>query len=219
MSETLIAGTAATTTEGQTAATQATEASASTAGGTAEATQQAAAETATAAEATQAKTEEAAPAPAGAPEQYEAFKLPEGSAALSKETLSAFEGVARELNLPQDKAQLVIDKLAPALQAQNAADFEQAKTEWAGASTSDKEFGGDKLSENLAVAKKAVDQFASPELRSLLESSGFGNHPEVVRLFYRVGKQISEDGFVASGATQGTQTRNAASVLYDNTKS
>lgn len=219
MSETLITGTAATTTEGQPAATQATEASTSTAGGTAASTQSAGAETAPAAAATQAKTEETATAPAGAPEQYEAFKLPDGNAALGKETLSAFESVARELNLPQDKAQLVIDKLAPAMQAQNAAAFEQAKTEWAGASTSDKEFGGEKLSENLAVAKKAVDQFASPDLRKLLESSGFGNHPEVVRLFYRVGKQISEDGFVASGATQGAQPRNAASVLYDNTKS
>lgn len=202
--------TAATTTEGQTqtdtqAATEATETAA----------QQAEQSLLTSADTKAAESaEQTAPK---APEKYE-FKLPDGNAALSGETLAAFEGVARELDLPQDQAQKVIDKLAPAISAQNAAAFEQAKTDWSSASASDKEFGGDKLPENLAVAKKAVDQFASPELRKLLESFGFGNHPEMVRLFYRVGQQISEDKFV-SGGTRGATRNSAASVLYDNTQS
>ncbi|WP_417070821.1 hypothetical protein [Niveibacterium terrae] len=205
--------TAATTTEGQTQTeAQAAAAAPETAAQQAEQSLLTSAETKAAAPAEQ--TQQAAPR---APEKYE-FKLPDGNAALSGETLTAFEDVARELDLPQDQAQKVIDKLAPAIAAQNAAAFDQAKTDWASASSSDKEFGGDKLTENLAVAKKAVDQFASPDLRKLLESSGFGNHPEVVRLFYRVGQRISEDKFV-SGGTRGATRNSAAAVLYDNTQS
>ena len=71
----------------------------------------------------------------------------------------------------------------------------------------DKEFGGEKLSENLSTAKKALDQFGTPELRSLLNESGLGNHPEFIRFMFRAGKSISEDRYVgqANGAapTQG----------------
>jgi hypothetical protein len=44
-----------------------------------------------------------------------------------------------------------------------------------------------------------MDAFATPELRTLLNESGLGNHPEIIRAFYRAGKAISEDGFVAGG--------------------
>lgn len=138
----------------------------------------------------------------GAPEQYE-FTPPEGKE-FSPEVIGAFSDVARELNLTNEQAQAAIDKLAPAFAAREAQAMEQAREAWAGEASSDKEFGGEKFTENLSVAKKAVDAFASPELRALLEETGLGNHPEVIRVFYRAGKAISEDTFVAGrgGASQ-----------------
>jgi hypothetical protein len=41
---------------------------------------------------------------------------------------------------------------------------------------------------------------ARKELTELLDSTGFGNHPEVIRAFFRAGKQISEGKFIASGS-------------------
>ncbi|MFV0602033.1 MAG: protease [Brachymonas sp.] len=140
--------------------------------------------------------------PEGAPEQYAAFTAPEGQA-FDDTVITAFTEVARKLNLPQDKAQLVLDEMAPVLAARQAEQFQGARTEWAEASKTDKEFGGDKLKESLASALKARDTFATPELRTLLEQSGLGNHPEVVRLFYRVGKAISEDRMVTGSANPG----------------
>jgi hypothetical protein len=46
------------------------------------------------------------------------------------------------------------------------------------------------------VAKKALDAFGTAELRSLLNESGLGNHPEVIRFMFRAGKAISEDSMV-----------------------
>lgn len=148
----------------------------------------------------------------GAPEKYE-FKAPEGGA-FDDAVLGAFSEVAKELNLPQDEAQKVIDKVAPVLQARQAEQLAAVSNEWAQSARVDKEFGGDKLDENLATAKKALDAFASPELRTLLNESGLGNHPEMIRLMYRAGKAISEDRFVAgkTGSPQGQ--RDHAKSLY-----
>ncbi|MFJ1253419.1 protease [Cupriavidus sp. CuC1] len=158
--------------------------------------------------------------PQGAPEKYE-FKAAEGQPQFDTQVIEQFSEVARELNLPQDAAQKVLDKMAPVLAARQADALEAARTQWAETAKVDKEFGGDKLNENLAVAKKALDQFGTPELRTLLNESGLGNHPEVLRVFYRAGKAISEDRFVPGGAGgKGQQgQRDLASALYPSQQS
>lgn len=178
--------------------------------------------------AAQAATSEPAPAastnadgegttPAGAPEAY-TFTAPEGLA-LDDAVIADFSRVAKELNLTQDAAQKLVSELAPKLAEQTLAaqtQAYQAQVEsWLTATKSDKEIGGDKLNENLAVAKKALDAFGTPELRKYLDDTGLGNHPEIVRAFYKVGQAISEDRMVPSGA-QGAQAGglSAKSVLY-----
>lgn len=152
--------------------------------------------------------------PPGAPEKYE-FKPAEGQPEFDQKTIEQFSDVARELNLPQDAAQKVLDKMAPVLAARQTEAIEAIRTQWADDAKADKEIGGDKLDENLATAKKAIDQFGTPELRTLLDQSGLGNHPEVIRAFYRAGKAISEDRFVSG---QGSQTgqQSMAQRMYPN---
>lgn len=164
-------------------------------------------------------TDEATEAPKQAPEKYE-FQAPEGQE-FDSEVLGAYEDIARELDLSQEAAQKILDKVAPALAGQQSKHVEAVTSQWREASQSDTEFGGEKLSENLAVAKKALDSFGTAELRDLLEKSGLGNHPEMIRMLYRTGKAISEDSFVAGGnseAQKGMPTDFAgyASALYSN---
>jgi hypothetical protein len=163
--------------------------------------------------ATQTTDAAATTAAAGAPEKYD-FKAPEGSE-YDTEILDAFTGAAREANLTQDAAQKLIEKMAPAIAARQADQVQAVHKEWLDASSSDKEFGGEKLAENLGVARKALDTFGSPQLRALLDETGLGNHPEVIRFMFKAGKAISEDRFV-SGANA-PQKVNPASVLYDKT--
>lgn len=144
-----------------------------------------------------AKTEASAEAKA-APETYE-FKAPEGRV-FDSEVIAEYSKVAKELNLSQEAAQRVLDAVGPKLAERQAAQIEAVRNGWADNSKADKEFGGDKLTENLGVAKKALDQFGTAELRSLLNESGLGNHPEVIRFMYRAGKAISEDRIVTGSA-------------------
>jgi hypothetical protein len=132
--------------------------------------------------------------PQGAPEKYE-FKSPDG-AQFDDAVLGAYSEVAKELNLSQEAAQKVLDKVAPVIQARQAEQIKAARTAWAQSAMADKEFGGDNLPENIATAKKALETFGTPGLTKLLNETGLGNHPEVIRAFYRAGKAISEDKFV-----------------------
>lgn len=164
----------------------------------AEATKQVAAEQAAVTEVKTPAAETEKPAEAAkprAPEKYE-FEGFEGTA--SAVDFEAFGTLARELDLSQADAQKLVDFQAQRTEAARAAWLEAAKT--------DKEFGGDKLAENLGVAAKALDAFGSPELNQLLIASGLGNHPEIIRAFYRAGKAISEDRIVTGAAPAAGRT-------------
>jgi len=167
---------------------------------------------------TDGKTDEtAAPPEKVVPEKYE-FTQPEG-VSMDAEALGEFEGLAKELKLSQEEAQKVTDigaKLAQKWEAKQADVIQQAAAEWAATATADKEYGGEKLTESLTVAKKALDAFGTPELRTLLNDSRLGNHPEVIRFMVRAGKAISEDRMVTGGAGPATASQSTAKALYPN---
>lgn len=139
--------------------------------------------------------------PEGAPEEYADFELPEGFE-LDAAALDAFKPIAKELNLSQEQAQRLVT-----LQTENAQRWAdqlvtqhiEQRTSWREASTNDSEFGGAGLAQNLATAKQAREAFGTPELSKLLNETGLGDHPEVIRYFYRVGKATSEHDFVNTG--------------------
>ena len=161
--------------------------------------------------------------PEGAPDKYEFnSKVADAPDELDPEVLTAFGEVAKDLDLPQEAAQKVLDKVAPVIQAKQAKVVEQARADWATESQSDKEFGGENLGANLETAKSALNAFGTDAFKSLLSESGLGNHPEVIRFMYRAGKAISEDGYV--GNSQGANAKGGipkdfngiADALYSN---
>jgi hypothetical protein len=160
------------------------------------------------------KPTEAAPAaqaakPAGAPEAYADFKMPEG-VEVDTVALTAFAPVLKGLNLSQEQAQGLVDVYAAQTQRQ-ATDFakqlenpefatQQAglmlqshRDAWATAVKADKDIGGANFDSNVQTAQRAIARFGTPELQSLLNTTGLGNHPALVKLFVAVGKQIRED--------------------------
>lgn len=147
-------------------------------------------------------TQDPKPADAAAPESYE-LKMPEGIE-LDKAAADEFTAVAKELKLDQPTAQKLAD-IAAKMQQRQVESHQTLVQSWVEKVNTDKEIGGDKLQENLGIARKALETFGSPELRDVLNATGFGNHPEVIRAFYKMGKAISEDRFV-KGSPPGPET-------------
>jgi len=157
---------------------------------------------------------EAKEAPAGAPEAYE-FAMPEGFE-LNQEVAGEFESYARELNLPQDKAQAVVNmgvKLMESAQAKQAEAYQQTQQQWRDSVVNDKEIGGQALAENLGYAAKVLDTFA-PDLRVVLDETGLGNHPAFVKAFVKIGKAISEDRLVGGAQQTPGAAQDPAAKLF-----
>ena len=162
-------------------------------------------------------------APEGAPENYEFnAKVADAPQELDPEVLTAFGDVAKELNLSQEAAQKVLDKVAPVIQARQAEQVEKARIDWAEESKSDQEFGGETFETNLETAKTALNAFGTDPFKQLLSESGLGNHPEVIRFMYRAGKAISEDSYVGNSLGANAKSgvpkdfNGIANALYSN---
>lgn len=139
------------------------------------------------------KQGEGEPASLAAP--YEKFALPEGME-YAEERAQAFGGLAKELGLTQEQAQRLVNfevqEIQAAVQGQRDSHDRRA-SEWTNAAKADREFGGERLEENLGIARAALDALASSELRDYLEKEGLGNHPELIRFCWKVGKLLGED--------------------------
>jgi len=151
----------------------------------------------------------------GAPEKYEAFTVPEG-VTLEADVVEAFTDVAKTLGLPQDKAQVVIDKMAPALKARGEAAFAQTKADLLAASNADAEIGGEKFGESVAIAKLAIDAYFAPDFAKFLNETGLGNHPEMIRGLRKAGMSLRPDGWTPG--TKSTDVPKDARSFYPNSK-
>ena len=140
---------------------------------------------------------------------YTDFSAPEG-VLMDQDIMTEFKAAGIDAGISQQQAQKLVD-LGVKLQGNIEERIETQKAEqlnkWQEDARNDSEIGGDKLDENLSIAKKAVDMFASPELVEILNTSGMGNHPEMIRVFLNIGKKISEDGvFSGGGSPNGDKT-------------
>ncbi|WP_323008524.1 hypothetical protein [Paracoccus sp. (in: a-proteobacteria)] len=86
---------------------------------------------------------------------------------------------------------------------------------WAGDLRKDAEFGGEKYDANVATAVKGLEAVGSPELRKMLDETGLGSHPDVVRAFWKVGQMVA-DTAVVTGQTGTSTRRSFADALYGN---
>lgn len=139
----------------------------------------------------------------GAPEKYE-FDLGEG-VNFDKEAFDAIEPVLRDMDLSQDAAGKIVgayaEKVMPVLQAraeQQASEAgDQLRADWARETMADKELGGVKLDESKAMAARAMSRFLpqneeGQQFRTFLNESGLGNHPQMMRILARVGRELGE---------------------------
>ena len=154
----------------------------------------------------------------GAPEAYTDFTAPDG-VTLDPEMSGEIGALAKELGLSQENAQKVVDigaKLALKGASDQAAHVQSIHNDWREQSTNDKEFGGDKLAESLSIAKAAMEATATPQLQTLLDKSGLGNHPEVIRHFLKIAPAFAADKFVPGSKAPAGAGKSAAEVLYPN---
>jgi hypothetical protein len=88
---------------------------------------------------------------------------------------------------------------------------------WLAEAKGDEEIGGQNWDQSLVTAAKALDGLGltkGSSFRALLDESGLGNHPEMIRAFVKVGKAISEDSDFPRGGAATSAPKTTAEILY-----
>ena len=169
------------------------------------------------AEAPKVETKETPAAPV-VPEKYD-LKLADGSLlnAAHVEGLAAF---AKEKKLTQEMAQSVLDREHKAVATfveKQQQELAQKPETWLNDAKADKEIGGEGFGENTELAKRVLAKFGSDTFKKVLNETGLGNHPELLRVFVRIGKAMSEDTLVLPGKHAGGERR-LEDIFYGESK-
>lgn len=138
---------------------------------------------------------------------------------------SAIERVttfAKDHKLAPDVAQKALDLADAEVKAdrnkQNVLAIESFKTmatkQWVEDVKADTEFGGDKYLITVEEVKRAADRFLTDADREVLNTTGWGNHPMLVKMFARIGRAISNDKLVNGNSNVSGVQKTDGQVLY-----
>jgi hypothetical protein len=169
----------------------------------------------------EAKVDEKKPE-AEVPEKYEF--TPVDGVEIDQAAVELATPVLKDLGLSNDQA----NKLVPVLQGVIANRDQQMidsitteRAKWLTSAKADPEIGGKAFGDNLALAATALDRLGfvkdSP-FRKLLDESGLGNHPEMIRAWSKVGKAIGEDSDFIRTANPSVKKSDDAILYPDMTK-
>lgn len=150
------------------------------------------------------------------PEEY-TFQMPEGTT-LDPDLLAEFAPLAKELKLPQGEAQKVVDMGAKLVQKTIdgvMAAHETRVAGWLKEAEADPEIGADIKLGKESAALRAFNTLTQGDAKAkqMVDELGIGNHPEFLRIFYKISQHMREDTFVApnnGGAAQTQEQKLAA---------
>lgn len=132
--------------------------------------------------------------PAGAPEAYTDFKVPDGYT-LDKATLAEAAPIFKEMNLSQDQAQKLVDFYTKQQQAtvdKPYQDYLALRKTWADQVKADygQQFGEVKATIGRALATLPPE--VSKGFREAMDMTGAGDNPAFVKAFYALAKAATE---------------------------
>ena len=130
--------------------------------------------------------------------EYTDFNLPEG-AQVDEALMSDFKAMAKEFGLSQERAQKLIDLQAKVhiSAIENAMQQRQA---WRQEITKDAEFGQGNLQTTVQDARKLLDTYDdSGKVLAMLEQSGFGDNPDVIKFLAKVSRALPREDNVLTG--------------------
>ena len=151
-----------------------------------------------------------------APEKYE-LTLPEGSY-LKESAVEKTASIAKERGLSNEEAQFVLEQSSRAVE-DHLLDAQAVTEGWIAEVKSDKEIGGEHFNKSVESAKRVIERFATDEFKNYLNETKFGNHPEVVRTFARIGRAMEEDSLIMPKGTPAANKKSPEELFYGTTTS
>jgi len=129
----------------------------------------------------------------GIPESEDSYSLPEE---LSPDLASFYKKVSLKAGLTQEQAKTIVDSFIELDREENgkiSSSTEQQLVDWQNELKA--EFGS-ALNQRVDIARRGLNAFGDESLKQLLKDTGLHQHPAMVKLFAKVGKELLEDSFI-----------------------
>ena len=159
----------------------------------------------------------------GKPDKYDYSKFINDGFDLDEELLEKFQPVAQKLNLSQESLEMLLDIALEMSKKQRAMYEKDEETRLKDdIAKYDKMFNEDNelpksnstgVREYMNLANSAYKQFCSPKLKELLEKTGLNYHPELIKMFHKIGELIKEDS-ITYGGKPSVEELTPAQILY-----
>ena len=159
------------------------------------------------------------------PEVPDAYELtaPDGLS-IDPSDVAAATPIFKELGLTNEQANKLMpvaaqfaQRIGDQLNQQILDGVMVERKSWLTAAEADPEIGGAQWKGSLTTAAKALDglgfEKGSP-FRVLLDESGLGNHPDMIRAWVKVGKAIGEDSKFPRSDSNPAKPKSHAQTLY-----
>ncbi len=120
---------------------------------------------------------------------------------------NTFMRQAKELGLNGQTAQKLLEISHNNMESNKQAHQEQVAA-WEQELRKDRQLGGQSFESTVAYAKAGLQRFdPSGELLTILDQTGYGNNPHVIRFLQAVGKAHAEDSVVLGATNHGKKPR------------
>lgn len=126
---------------------------------------------------------------------------------------------AKEHGLSNAQAQAIYNRenaAVTAFEADAVKQHNERKTQWIEEAKKSSILGGEHFDQNVQGAHLTLQRFSTPEFTKLLDETGFGNHPQLLEVFFNIHKATQDDSFVRAGS-QSNDLKPTSEILYDNT--
>lgn len=159
----------------------------------------------------------------GIPDKYDYSKFTSDGFDLDDELLQKFQPVAHKLNLSQESLEMLLEIALEMSKKQRAMYEKDEQTRLKeNVAKYDQMFKEDnelpklnslEVRKYMGLANDAYTTFCSPKLKELLTTTGLTYHPEVIKMFHKIGELIEEDGLNYGGKPP-VQELTPAQILY-----
>lgn len=140
----------------------------------------------------------------------------ENGANIGEADISTIRELGKELNLTNDQARNLLAKSDKYVNQNLQAKLQPMVMGWINEIKNDPQLGGDHFTETRGNLSRAIKRYGGDGAWEILNASGLGAHPAIVRMLAAVGRELAEEQKFVSSNVQPSRPKNILRSIYNN---
>lgn len=139
----------------------------------------------------------------------------ETTAPVTERDRSLVRSIGKSLGLTNEQARKLLSDGTAIIAKERAQERKEILAQWSNEILNDKEIGGVNFSKTRNNLYRVMKNYGGQDVLDVLNATGLGSHPAIVRMFNRIGNALSEDNNFVRGQPAPKKV-NPLDLIYDN---